>query len=434
MSKVVIDAQGLGKRYFIGSQQRKAKYKTFGETLQNTLMSPFRKMGQLLKGHASGAAGMNQEIWSLKDITFQVKQGEVVGILGRNGAGKSTLLKVLSRITEPTTGSARIIGRVGSLLEVGTGFHPELTGRENVYLNGSILGMKRSEIKDKFDEIVNFSELEKFIDTPIKYYSSGMYIRLAFAVAAHLEPEILIVDEVLAVGDVSFQNKCLGKMQGVANEGRTVLFVSHNMGAIESLCQRGIFLEEGQITFQGSIQDTISKYISRNLAITGGFADLSERIEERKGPQEHSFIQSVRLMDETHTSTDMLRMGAPAIFRLEIDFKKPDEFLEIGVGISNLQRVWLHYFISKWEGFQIITEKGRQIIEIEIPAIQLYPGEYLVDVWVKHTRKRSYDDIVHEVLQFSVMEAQIAQGEANFKYYSQNTEVYSPSHWSLKGK
>jgi lipopolysaccharide transport system ATP-binding protein len=225
------------------------------------MAAPFRKASKLVRGEASGAAELNETIWALRDVSFEINRGEVVGIIGRNGAGKSTLLKVLSRITEPTAGFAEIHGRLGSLLEVGTGFNLELTGRENVYLNGAILGMKWAEIGRKFDEIVGFAELEKFIDTPVKHYSSGMYLRLAFAVAAYLEPEILLVDEVLAVGDAAFQKKCLGKIGEVASKGRTVLFVSHNMGAIRSLCERVILLQEGKIWFDGEPPDAISTYL-----------------------------------------------------------------------------------------------------------------------------------------------------------------------------
>ena len=226
------------------------------------MLSPLRRAKSLWGGQATGAADLNEMIWALKDVSFNVAHGEVIGIVGRNGAGKSTLLKILSRITEPTAGRVRIRGRVGSLLEVGTGFHQELTGRENVYLNGSILGMRRVEIERKFDEIVDFSEIGKFIDTPVKHYSSGMHVRLAFAVAAHLEPEILIVDEVLAVGDVEFQKKCLGKMGSVANQGRTVLFVSHNMGAVRTLCQRAILLDHGKFLLDDTPANVISHYLS----------------------------------------------------------------------------------------------------------------------------------------------------------------------------
>ncbi len=253
MSETVIQVDNLGKKYIIG-HQAKEKYLTFRDAIaQKTkkLLNPFGK---------SPSEGTQEEFWALKDISFEIKQGDRVGIIGRNGAGKSTLLKVLSKITEPTTGQVRIKGRVASLLEVGTGFHPELTGRENIYLNGAILGMSRAEIRRKFDEIVGFAEVERFLDTPVKRYSSGMYVRLAFAVAAHLEPEILVVDEVLAVGDAQFQKKCLGKMEDVSKEGRTVIFVSHSMPTITSLCERAILLQSGSIVKFGSTSEVIMSY------------------------------------------------------------------------------------------------------------------------------------------------------------------------------
>ncbi|RLB81600.1 MAG: ABC transporter ATP-binding protein [Deltaproteobacteria bacterium] len=260
MSHVAIRIENLSKRYRIGERE---PYKALRDTLTNAMYAPFRAVSSRLKGRRSavGAQVPNNHIWALKDVSFEVKRGEVIGIIGRNGAGKTTLLKILSRITEPTSGYAEIHGRVGSLLEVGTGFHPELTGRENIYVNGAILGMKKAEINRKFDEIVAFAEIEKFLDTPVKRYSSGMYVRLAFAVAAHLEPEILLVDEVLAVGDATFQKKCLGKMGEVAKEGRTVLFVSHNMAAIKSLCSRCLLLNEGQIESSGTPESVIGVYL-----------------------------------------------------------------------------------------------------------------------------------------------------------------------------
>jgi lipopolysaccharide transport system ATP-binding protein len=253
MSDLAIRVEGIGKKYRIGQK----KSGELRETFSNILRS-FRPAAD------SQQPAAQKEFWALKDISFEVKQGEAVGIIGRNGAGKSTLLKVLSRITKPTTGRFEINGRVPSLLEVGTGFHPELTGRENIYLNGTILGMRRAEIKAKFDEIIAFSGVEEFIDTPVKHYSSGMKVRLAFSVAAHLEPEILIIDEVLAVGDAEFQKKCLGKMEDVTGEGRTVLFVSHNMGAVELLCSRGLLLDHGKAIYIGNISKTISEYLIGN--------------------------------------------------------------------------------------------------------------------------------------------------------------------------
>ena len=258
MSDIAVRLEDLSKQYYIGHKQD--RYKTLRDTLTEALTSPFRRAGNLLRGQAYGAAELAESIWALKDVSFEVKHGEVVGIIGRNGAGKSTLLKVLSRITEPTTGYADVYGRVGALLEVGTGFHLELTGRENIYLNGAILGMGRKEIDRKFDEIIDFAGVEKFIDTPVKHYSSGMSLRLGFAVAAHLEPEILVVDEVLAVGDAEFQKKCLGKMSDVASGGRTVLFVSHNMAAVRSLCSKAFLLENGQLVYAGEVGAALQHY------------------------------------------------------------------------------------------------------------------------------------------------------------------------------
>ncbi|MCP2732463.1 ABC transporter ATP-binding protein [Limnofasciculus baicalensis] len=269
MSDTVIQVDNLGKKYIIGHQKQE-NYTALRDVIANGVKGLGRKL--LKPWGKSFPNPASEEFWALKDVSFEIKQGDRVGIIGRNGAGKSTLLKILSRITEPTTGSIRIKGRVASLLEVGTGFHPELTGRENIFLNGAILGMSRLEIKRKFDEIVAFAEVEKFLDTPVKRYSSGMYVRLAFAVAAHLEPEILVVDEVLAVGDAAFQKKCLGKMEDVGKEGRTVLFVSHQMAAIEKLCSRVVVLRSGQIKFDGDNKSSINFYL----------IDLEEQTRETK--------------------------------------------------------------------------------------------------------------------------------------------------------
>ncbi|HAA29508.1 MAG TPA: ABC transporter ATP-binding protein, partial [Cyanobacteria bacterium UBA8553] len=258
MSDIIIRVENLGKKYVIGHQKRE-RYTALRDVIANGAKS----LGRQIRW-PFGKKSLDQaveEFWALKDVSFEVKQGDRVAIIGRNGAGKSTFLKILSRITEPTLGRVAIKGRVASLLEVGTGFHPELTGRENIYLNGAILGMSKAEIKRKFDEIVAFAEVEKFLDTPVKHYSSGMYVRLAFAVAAHLEPEILIVDEVLAVGDAQFQQKCLGKMEAVGKEGRTVLFVSHNMAAVENLCQRAMVLHQGKVQYIGSQTEAITQYL-----------------------------------------------------------------------------------------------------------------------------------------------------------------------------
>ncbi|RMG77991.1 MAG: ABC transporter ATP-binding protein, partial [Bacteroidetes bacterium] len=260
MSDTVIRVENLGKRYRIGKAQEKAD--TFVGQIGQLLRAPIDNFKRL-----RGLSNFDKEdetvFWALRDINFEVKRGEVLGIIGHNGAGKSTLLKILSRITEPTTGSVRVKGRISALLEVGTGFHPELTGRENIYMNGTILGMTKKEIDCKLDEIVDFSGVEKHIDTPVKFYSSGMKVRLGFAVAAHLEPEILVIDEVLAVGDVEFQRKCLGKMEDVSRSGRTVLFVSHNMGAVRSLCKRGMVLDHGKVSFLGDVEKAVKAYTEK---------------------------------------------------------------------------------------------------------------------------------------------------------------------------
>lgn len=296
---VIIKAENIGKQYLLNHQSGNAGYRKFSDTLVNAAKAPFQWMKK-----GAGAANKKtsvEEFWALKDVSFEVKRGEVVGIIGRNGAGKSTLLKVLSRITEPTKGRITLDGRVASLLEVGTGFHPELTGRENVFLNGAILGMTRAEISSKFDEIVAFAEIEKFLDTPVKRYSSGMYVRLAFAVAAHLDPEILIVDEVLAVGDAQFQAKCIGKMQDVARGGgRTVLFVSHNMGAVQSLCSRVILLKQGSTIYDGATAEGTVCYL----------ASKSQSSSVKRLPQSNG--------DPTLTTVDIRLVTAVGGVHLEI--------------------------------------------------------------------------------------------------------------------
>ena len=263
MSDLAIEVSGLGKQYKLGATRE--RYRSLRDSLTQMAVKPFRNAAKIFREGRWPGSGSDQEIfWALKDLSFEVRRGEVLGVIGRNGAGKSTLLKVLSRITEPTTGRARIYGRVGSLLEVGSGFHPELTGRENIFMNGAILGMSRVEIERKLDEIIAFAEVDQFVDTPVKRYSSGMYMRLAFAVAAHLEPEILIIDEVLAVGDAAFQKKCLGKMGNVAKEGRTILFVSHNMTALQALCTRAIWLAGGELQCDGPASTVVTRYLQTN--------------------------------------------------------------------------------------------------------------------------------------------------------------------------
>ncbi len=318
---VIIRAENIGKRYTLNHQGSRGGYRKFSDTLIHAAKAPLRWLHP-----ASFTPQPSQEdFWALKDINFEVKRGEVLGIIGRNGAGKSTLLKILSRITEPTTGRITLNGRVASLLEVGTGFHPELTGRENIFLNGAILGMHRAEIKAKFDEIVAFAGVEKFLDTPVKRYSSGMYVRLAFAVAAHLEPEILIVDEVLAVGDAEFQKKCLGKMQDVAKGGRTVLFVSHNLGQVRAMCTQGVLLDAGRLTFQGLPEVTLSHYaeVCRDSTTSGRFSGpLASQIE----------IVSIALAG-TEAGPRLCHRNDKPVIDLEVRLLQPIQQLRITIAL-----------------------------------------------------------------------------------------------------
>ena len=324
MSDIAIKAEKLSKRYRIG--QSTNGYKTLRDTLAGLVAAPFRRKRSapscMQKGipnpsSTSALASLrSDEIWALKEVSFEVKRGEVVGVIGRNGAGKSTLLKILSRITEPTDGCAEIHGRVGSLLEVGTGFHPELTGRENIYLNGAILGMKEAEIERKFDEIVAFAEVEKFIDTPVKHYSSGMYVRLAFAVAAHIEPEILLVDEVLAVGDGRFQRKCLNKMQDVGRQGRTVLFVSHNMPAVTRLCPRTVLLDSGKVLRDGPSHQVVSAYLGSDLGTTAA----REWPDLREAPGNDIVrLRAVRVRTEDGRISDAIDIRRPVGIEMEFE-------------------------------------------------------------------------------------------------------------------
>ena len=316
MSDVAICVEGLSKRFSINARQE--SYQTLRDSITTAALRPFRAMKSFATENGDKQTD-DESIWALKDVSFEVTNGEVVGLIGRNGAGKSTLLKILARVTEPTEGYARICGKIGSLLEVGVGFHLELSGRENIFLNGAILGMKRADIKQRFDAIVSFAEIEKFIDTPVKHYSSGMYLRLAFAVAAHLEPEILLVDEVLAVGDAAFQKKCIGKMEEVAGEGRTVLFVSHNMAAVQALCTRGIFLYNGSVFTDSTASASISTYLRMlEQSVT---QDLVERID-RRGRGE---IRLARLDISTGANDQALTLatGRPAMFVFHLTDMRP---------------------------------------------------------------------------------------------------------------
>jgi lipopolysaccharide transport system ATP-binding protein len=360
----IIEVKNLSKQYSIGVD---TTYKTLSESLTSAARHPLKTLKDCRR--------QNDIFWALKDVNFEVERGEVVGIIGRNGAGKSTLLKILSRITSPTEGEVIMRGRVGSLLEVGTGFHPELSGRENIYFNGSILGMKKREIDEKFDEIVKFSGVEKFLDTPVKRYSSGMQVRLAFSVAANLDPEILVVDEVLAVGDASFQKKCLGKMSEVAEGGRTVLFVSHNLDAVSSLCSKGILLDSGSISYQGEISKTISYY--------NNIVDIPLSVENcaKRGGSGGIKISNVWISTERNektnkiTSSEIVFLNLEAIVEPEYQNNKK---LTVGFGIDSFEGQRLFTCVSSWENKEIITKGEKLEVSCRLFSIPLIPGKYLI--------------------------------------------------------
>jgi lipopolysaccharide transport system ATP-binding protein len=380
-SDLAIRVENLGKRYRVGAKQE--PYGTLRDTLARAATAPYRALRSTLRRRAGGGTqAQSDEIWALKGVSFEVKRGEAVGIIGRNGAGKSTLLKMLSRITEPTTGYADINGRVGSLLEVGTGFHPELTGRENIFLNGAILGMKRTEILRKFDEIVSFAEVEKFIDTPIKYYSSGMYLRLAFSVAAHLEPEILLVDEVLAVGDMAFQKKCMGKMEDVTAEGRTVLFVSHNLGAIKELCRTSVVLKDGVVGFHGPVVEGVA-YYSRDSQGHAG----AEEYRANRGTR----WTSMRVNGVDAATASALSSAEP--FTVEARLEVPKGFVEarFKCRLDDSSGNTLIYHVEHDRELERPgLEAGIHYVHVEFPPLWLVPGVYTM--FFKLTGRREEGD------------------------------------------
>jgi len=373
MSDVAINVERLGKTFQIGGRQK--SYYRLTDQLVDTIVAPFRRARNLMRGQAGGASDLEETIWALENISFQVKAGQVVGILGRNGAGKSTLLKILSGISDPTEGFADIYGRVGSLLEVGTGFHPELTGRENIYLNGAILGMKKAEIERKLDEIVAFAEVDKFLDTPVKHYSSGMYVRLAFSVAAHLEPEILLVDEVLAVGDIAFQRKCLGKMDDVAQQGRTVVFVSHNMGLLQQLCERGIFLQQGSVHTDGTITEAVDAYLQTlERAIS---QDISKRTD-RKGVGQAKLVYA-EVTNGSNGHSSILKTGQPARFVFCVDAFVPGIACNFFIHDAIGQPVTSFYSRVRGPQDSYDPNNGLQFV-CELDELLLLPGRYRIDV------------------------------------------------------
>ncbi len=381
---VAIRVDGLGKVFELG--QRQEKYSTLRDTLMEILTAPVKR---LLAGRRQRQEG-DHTIWALRDVSFEVAEGEVIGLIGRNGAGKSTLLKILSRITPPTIGRAEIHGRVGSLLEVGTGFHPELTGRENVYLNGAILGMKKAEIEQKFDEIVAFAEVEQFIDTPVKHYSTGMYVRLAFAVAAHLDTEILLVDEVLAVGDAAFQQKCLGKMGEVAGRGRTVLFVSHNMAAIAGLCNRAIWIDRGSIKADGGVEEVTREYL--NALSEGAFRCVSK--------DKTLTVTSVVLRDGSGTPTNHFAPGDELVVDLAYEATRRIESPAFHVLVQSVHGPTFSANMLL-DGSQPPFIEGIGRVQCRFKSLSLLPQSYTVRMGVR-ARNRDHIIDVQEVGAFTV--------------------------------
>lgn len=394
MSNYAVRVNNLGKMYRIGGPQE--SYQTFRDAITRAVTAPFSRAKNLLRGQAYGAAELSDEIWALKDVSFDIQHGEVVGIIGRNGAGKSTLLKILSQITEPTEGHVDIYGRVGALLEVGTGFHPELTGRENVYLNGAILGMSRSDIDRKFDEIVDFSGVAKFIDTPVKHYSSGMGLRLGFSVAAHLEPDILVVDEVLAVGDAEFQKKCLGKMSDVAGEGRTVLFVSHNMLAVTSLCSRAIWLQDGIITADDESTIIVNRYIG----------DSHQKSQEQISVRtDRTGTGTVRFKDiefaNVENHSDILVSGSKVRISVDLNLTDNQPIDDADVVITFVDSGGTTMFaVGTTFNHKIGTIHPNQRVICHIERFPLVPGEYSVNLWAGN--RHTFYDRIESAARFEV--------------------------------
>ncbi len=421
MSDTTINVKNLSKRYRIGLKEE--MYDSLLGKISSWVLSPLTNFGRIQKLSRFKNKGDGEDIiWALNDISFDVQHGEILGIIGRNGAGKSTLLKILSRIVEPTAGTALLYGRVASLLEIGTGFHKELSGRENIYLNGTILGMKRDEIKAKFDEIVEFSEIGKFIDTPVKRYSSGMYVRLAFAVAAHLDPEILIVDEVLAVGDAAFQKKCLGKMSDTANSGRTVLFVSHNMHTIQSLCTRAILLDEGKIIKDGNTHEVVSNYLTPTQENTiDGESDLRNWLGLRKSPGKIRATY-LRTLDKNGNTCSTFKIYDPITFELEIENISKNGFV-VSFLVKDTQGTLVYQVRSQDSNIDTEHVPSSVTVQMTIPELKVVEKQYAVDVWVGNHFDQM-EDLLEGAIAFDVVNI----GHSKF---SLRSVIHETGQWNI---
>jgi lipopolysaccharide transport system ATP-binding protein len=427
MSQTVIAVDNLSKRYLVEHKPGGKGYKNYmalRDVLGPGLRNLARKAVDVAHRRHTPRGYEIEEFWALKDVSFEVKEGEVVGVIGRNGAGKSTLLKILSRITEPTAGRVLLRGRVGSLLEVGTGFHPELTGRENIYLNGAILGMTRREIAKKFDEIVAFAEVERFLDTPVKRYSSGMYVRLAFAVAAHLEPDILVVDEVLAVGDTEFQQKCLGKMNDVSRrEGRTVLFVSHNMSVMGKLCPTTILLDRGAIRQYGSTEAVIREYLSRSTLNGDRIVKLD------KLPRPYFGGDKLRLISLEWLSDLPLRHDEEVRARILFETRTAMANVEVGIFFCEIgSKPILSYATDLQDGYRpSLARAGTYAVEVQIDALPLHPDTYAIDVLCCVRDSRDTFDFIPTAVQFEVLAGPTTPDFLNHEAW---TGVHLKSRWT----
>jgi lipopolysaccharide transport system ATP-binding protein len=424
MNNSIISVENLSKRYLIGRHIQK------GDGLRHALEGALRAPFALLNREERHKRAKTEEFWALRDLNLEVGRGEMLGIIGRNGAGKSTLLKLLSRITEPTTGRIRLRGRVASLLEVGTGFHPELTGRENIFLNGSILGMTRAEIKSRFDEIVAFAEIDKFLDTPVKRYSSGMYVRLAFAVAAHLEPEILIVDEVLAVGDAEFQKKCLGKMGDVsAKEGRTVILVSHQMPAIQNLCKRCVLMDRGRLVKEGKTEEIVADYLATGAELANG--DLAER-SDRVG-KGHATVTGIRLLDSNGEPLREAVSGSDLTVRVDYHVKDGMRLRKCILCLAFYKELECYFGLStalaSKEELQI---EGEGFVDFRIPSWPLAGGRYRVDAYLESGS--DMQDLVHDAVSLDTVDGDFfGTGKVCHDDYWRNF-VLVPHSWRQDGK
>ena len=413
MSKKVIEVNNISKEYRLGS---------IGI---DSFWDDFKDIGRKF-GFPFKAPDQKKKFFALNRVSFSAVEGEVLGIIGHNGAGKSTLLKILSRITEPTSGIAILRGRIASLLEIGTGFHGELTGKDNIFLNGSLNGLSRSEIKTKLDDIIEFAQIGNHINTPVKRYSSGMYVRLAFAVAAHLDPDILIIDEVLAVGDLAFQKKCISKMHSVASEGKTVIIVSHQMSIISQLCDRCILIENGKVKFSGNSTDGVSKYFSLSSKKT--FSQIQE--DEKNGPKNFSSINSVLIINSLSKSANVINFGSKLEIKLSFETFTDVKNFEIGISFRRQDGQTVATSLNQWEGFRDQFSIGKHSVQIKFDNIYIIPGEYFITAWTKMDND-SVDCQVQNAVEFSILNCSVGEKVMDFTRY-ENAGVAIRSNWKLE--